>query len=70
MPTNTLELYCTFRGWKGGTIHQAMDDFTNLELEDKDKFCGILVDTMFDNTDLYGMNWFMENRNKHLSNPG
>lgn len=23
----TLDLYCAFRGWQGGTIHQALADF-------------------------------------------
>jgi hypothetical protein len=66
MPNNTLGLYCKFRGWQGGTIHQAMEDFNRLPLKEKDKFCGILVDTMPDNTDLQGLKWFMENRNKHI----
>jgi len=67
MPTNTLDLYCKFRGWQGGTIHHAMEDFKRIPLKDKDKFCGILVDTMSDNTDLHWLNWFMETRNNHLT---
>ena len=62
MTTNTLQLYCNFKGWQGGTIHQAMEDFKNLPMAEKDKFCGILVDTMLDNTDLQGLDWFMETR--------
>ena len=63
---NTLELYCKFKGWNGGTIHQAMEDFSSLTKAEQDKFCGILVDTMLENTDINGVSWFMENRISHL----
>lgn len=37
----TLSLYCTFRGWQGGTIHQALADFKALPMNSKDSFCSI-----------------------------
>jgi hypothetical protein len=39
MSSTTLQLYCEFKGWQGGTIHQALSDFAALPMSDKDKFC-------------------------------
>ena len=49
--TNTLELYCKFRGWQGGTIHQAVRDYEALPLEQKHDFCILLVRNLLDVTD-------------------
>ena len=35
----TLDLYCDFKGWQGGTIHQALADFRALPVASKDAFC-------------------------------
>jgi len=42
-----LDLWCSFRGCQGGTIHQAKHDFEHvLTKKERDTFCGILVDSM------------------------
>lgn len=35
----TIEIYCEFAGWQGGTIHQALADFVNRPIKEQDKFC-------------------------------
>jgi len=60
--TNTLHLYCKYKGWSGGTIHQAMKDFVKLPKEEKSAFCDILIKNMFNNTDMHGAEWFIKNK--------
>lgn len=62
-----LQLFCDFIGTQGGTIHQAINEFKDLPIEEQDKFCGILVDNMFNITHLEDVQTFMEIRNRHLS---
>lgn len=37
-----LELYCGFKGWQGGTIHQAKSDFLSLTASGRLSFLTIL----------------------------
>lgn len=37
-----LSLYCDFRGWEGGTIHQVIEDFDSLDVKEKVAFCNII----------------------------
>ena len=37
-----LQLYCDFKGWQGGTIHQCFSDFLTLGMADKDRFCNMV----------------------------
>ena len=45
---NTLEMYCSFKGWRGGTIHGALEDFRLLPLKEKDRFCNRLMKAIDD----------------------
>lgn len=38
----TLELYCEFKHWQGGTIHQCISDYQTLSMNEKDKFCNMV----------------------------
>ena len=57
-----MELWCKYKNIQGGTIHQAKNEYTKLSLEERTKFCNMLVSNMFNLTDLYQMEWFAENR--------
>jgi hypothetical protein len=57
--TNTLELYCKFRGWQGGTIYQAVRDYKSLPLEQKHGFCLRLIRVFLDITDPGVAGWFI-----------
>jgi hypothetical protein len=47
----TLDLYCSFRGWQGGTIHQALADFNSLTRTQQDEFCNRLIASLGTLTD-------------------
>lgn len=63
---NVLDIYCKFKGWQGGTIHQAMEDFQTLDIKEKDKLCGMLVDNLMSLTDPINARWFMSQRLRSL----
>lgn len=62
-----LQIYCEFKGWQGGTLEQALSDFKNLPMEQKDRFCGLLVDNMGDITDIGRVRDFMHIRASYLT---
>ena len=35
----TLEIFCTFAGWQGGTLAQALQAFRSWPMAEKDRFC-------------------------------
>ncbi len=62
---NLLELYCSFAGWQGGTIHQALQDFAIRPLPEKDKFCNSVFrygTEHLSNTDMSTFSIFLQNR--------
>jgi len=66
---SVLQQYIDFKGWQGGTIHQAKEDFKSLSIEDKDRFCGRLNQILYmlsTASDLSAAQWFMEERNNYL----
>lgn len=59
----TLQLYCEFKKWQGGTIHEAMKDFHDLDMSDKDKFCNKVFNFGLSNvSDIHTFKWFTNNR--------
>lgn len=42
----TFDLWCLWRGWDGGTIHEAFRYFRQMPMHEKDSFCGFLVDAI------------------------
>jgi len=53
-----LSLYCDFKGWQGGTIHQVMSDYDLLPVKDKQQFCAILRDNVNNIMDDYNFKHF------------
>lgn len=41
---STLSVYCQFKGWQGENIHQALQDFFALPMDQKDKFCNMVFE--------------------------
>jgi hypothetical protein len=55
----TLDLYCKYKGWQGGTIHQAKQDFSSLPSREKFDFVSILKENKQDCSDYYDQfPWF------------
>lgn len=53
-----LSLYCEFKGWQGGTIHQAITDYDDLPVKEKQEFCNILSANKKYLTDDYNFKYF------------
>ena len=62
----TLEKYCELRNWQGGTIHQAHDDFLQLNDKERQKIVGSLVDCMTDISDYKNIGWFTQANIDHI----
>lgn len=60
-----LSLYCNFKGWQGGTIHQAIEDFDRLDAKNKKKFCDIVEANKKHLTDDYNFKYFACNKIKY-----
>lgn len=67
--TNILEQYCRFRGWQGGTIHQAKEDYRALPVQQKYDFCLILIRVLLDLTDQEGVAWFVDLLQEEIGEP-
>ncbi len=61
-----LEIFCRFKGYQGRTLTQAIQEFKQLDMSSKDKFCGLLIDNMMNIADLATMKMFVNLRVNHL----
>lgn len=59
-----LDIYCDFKGWQGGTIHQAQEDFAQLSFEERNEVCDRLMSSYHsgDLSDLNQLLWFSDKR--------
>lgn len=57
-----MDFWCGFRHYQGGTIHDALREFSTLTEKERDTFCGILVDNMANISDIYHARDFMNER--------
>ena len=39
----TFDVWRLWAGWDGGTIHDALEDFSNRPMAEKDSFCNFLM---------------------------
>ena len=58
----TLQVFCKVFGWKGGTIHDAKQRFTIASMDEMDRCCGVMVDSMSEISDLETVQWFTQQR--------
>jgi len=63
----TLDLYCAFKGWQGGTIHQALEDFRSLPLARKDDFCNTLMANLGALTDGFAREFTKARIDQHMT---
>lgn len=40
---DTLDFWCLYAGWDGGTIHDAFRAFASWPMREKDAFCSALI---------------------------
>lgn len=61
------EFIC-FMGWQGGTIHQAREEFSKMDIADQDRFCGRLNQLIpqMNGNELQDAKWFYDKRNEYL----
>lgn len=58
-----MQLWCEYRNWQGGTIHQALYEFCyKLSDRERDQFCGILADRITEISDKHNAQDFMRER--------
>jgi len=62
MNTSCLELFCQYKGYQGGTIHQAIDEFAAMQSGEQDRFCNLLMDKLDNIADLHNVQVFMQKR--------
>lgn len=63
---NTLEILCNAYGWQGGTIHDAIEHFKTLSMDEKDKIFNLIMPNLFNITDLENVQELAKIRNSHL----
>ena len=44
--SSVLKMWLKFRNYQNGTIHQAMVDAYQMDMNTLDRFCGLLVDNL------------------------